>query len=155
MTNYVHFCQEYFEDVRVPRENLVGQENQGWYIGAAGLNLDRVGAWRYLISVQRNEDIINWVKENQFNGYSPADDPAIRDRLAEMWIEAQVCRLMTMRSMSIVERGGNFAYEGAAEKVWAPEHGMHITDTVVQILGPYAQLMNGSPGAIEQGVLRS
>ena len=111
-----------------------------------------MGAWRYLISVQRNEDIINWVKENQFNGYSPAEDPAIRDRLAEMWIEAQVCRLMTMRSMSIVERGGNFAYEGAAEKVWAPEHGMHITDTVVQILGPYAQLMNGSPGAIEQGV---
>jgi len=144
--------ETYFEDVRVPSSALLGKVNEGWYVGAAGLNLDRVGAWRYLISVQRNEDIINWVKENQFNGYSPAEDPAIRDRLAEMWIEAQVCRLMTMRSMSIVERGGNFAYEGAAEKVWAPEHGMHITDTVVQILGPYAQLMNGSPGAIEQGV---
>ena len=39
----------------------------------------RVGAARYLISVQRDEDIINWVKENRFDGYSPADDPAIRD----------------------------------------------------------------------------
>jgi alkylation response protein AidB-like acyl-CoA dehydrogenase len=144
--------ETYFEDVRVPASCLLGEENKGWYIGAMGLNLDRVGAWRYLISVQRNEDIINWIKENQFNGYSPSDDPAIRDRLAEMWIEAQVSRLMTMRSMSIVERGGDFSYEGSAEKVWAPEHGMRITDTVVQILGPYAQLLNGSPDAIEQGV---
>jgi 3-oxocholest-4-en-26-oyl-CoA dehydrogenase alpha subunit len=144
--------ETYFEDVRVPKSCLLGKENEGWYVGAMGLNLDRVGAWRYLISVQRNEDIINWVKENSFNGYSPAQDPAIRDRLAEMWIEAQVCRLMTMRSMSIVERGGDFTYEGSAEKVWAPEHGMRITDTVVQILGPYAQLMNGSPDAIEQGI---
>jgi 3-oxocholest-4-en-26-oyl-CoA dehydrogenase alpha subunit len=144
--------ETYFEDVRVPRSCLLGKENEGWYIGAAGLNLDRVGAWRYLISVQRNEDIINWTKDNHFNGYSPAEDPAIRDRLAELWIEAQVCRLMTMRSMSIVERGGDFAYEGSAEKVWAPEHGMRITDTVAQILGPYAQLMNGSAEAIEQGI---
>src|SRR5574341_696391 len=56
-----------------------------------GLNLDRVGAARYLISVRRDEDIVNWVKTNQFDGYSPADDPAIRDKIAELWIEAQVC----------------------------------------------------------------
>ncbi len=144
--------ETYFEDVRVPKSCLLGQENQGWYIGAAGLNLDRVGASRYLMSVGRNEDIINWVKENNFNGYAPSKDPAIRDRLAEMWIEAQVCRLMTMRSMSIVEHGGDFSYEGSAEKVWAPEHGMRITDTVVQVLGPYAQLLNGSPDAVESGI---
>jgi alkylation response protein AidB-like acyl-CoA dehydrogenase len=142
----------YFEDVRVPKTCLLGKENEGWYVAAVGLNLDRVGAWRYLISVQRNEDLINWVKENRLDGYSPADDPAIRDRLAEMWIEAQVCRLMTMRSMSIVERGEDFTYEGSAEKVWAPEHGMRITDLAVQVLGPYAQLLNGSPDAIMSGV---
>ena len=73
--------------------------------------------------MRRDEDIVNWVKENDFGGHSPAEDPAVRDKLAELWTEAQVCRLMTMRSMSLVERGGNFTYEGAAEKVWAPEHG--------------------------------
>jgi alkylation response protein AidB-like acyl-CoA dehydrogenase len=142
----------FFEDVRVSRSCLLGEENQGWYVGAMGLNLDRVGASRYLISVRRDEDIINWVKENDFDGRSPAQDPAVRDRLAELWIEAQVCRLMTMRSMSIVERGGNFAYEGSAEKVWAPEHGVRTTETITQILGPYAQLLNGSEGAIEKGI---
>ena len=142
----------FFEDVRVPATALLGQENMGWYVAAMGLNLDRVGASRYLISVRRDEDIVNYLKEHTFNGYSPKDDPAVRDRLAEMWIEAQVCRLMTMRSMSIVEHGGNFTYEGSAEKVWAPEHGVRTTETVAQVLGPYAQLMNGSPEAIMRGV---
>ena len=115
-----------------------------------GLNLDRVGASRYLISVRRDEDIVNWVKENDFGGHSPAEDPAVRDKLAELWTEAQVCRLMTLRSMSLVERGGNFTYEGSAEKVWAPEHGVHTTETITQILGPYApvaeQLRGGHRG---------
>ena len=144
--------ETFFEDVRVPQSAMLGEENTGWYVGAMGLNLDRVGASRYLISVRRDEDIINWIKENDMDGYSIADDPSIRDRLAELWIEAQVCRLMTMRSMSIVENGGNFTYEGSAEKVWAPEHGVRTTETISQILGPYAQLMNGSEGAIEDGL---
>ena len=142
----------FFEDVRISVSTMLGEENQGWYVGAMGLNLDRVGASRYLISVRRDEDIINWVKENKVDGHSLADDPAIRDKLAELWIEAQVCRLMTLRSMSIVERDGNFTYEGAAEKVWAPEHGVRTTEPISQILGPYAQLLNGSEEAIEDGL---
>jgi alkylation response protein AidB-like acyl-CoA dehydrogenase len=145
--------ETFFDDVRVHKSALLGAENQGWGVGSMGLNLDRVGASRYLISVRRDEDIVNWVKSNRFNGgYSPADNPAIRDRIAELWIEAQVCRLMTMRSMSIVEHGGHFTYEGSAEKVWAPEHGVRTTEAISQMLGPYGQLLNGSPHAIESGV---
>jgi len=144
--------ETFFDDVRVPKTALLGAENQGWGVGSMGLNLDRVGASRYLISVRRDEDIVNWVKENRFNGYSPGDDPAIRDKIAELWIEAQVCRLMTMRSMSIVEHGGNFTYEGSAEKVWAPEHGVRTTEAISQMLGPYGQLLNGSPRALEKGI---
>jgi alkylation response protein AidB-like acyl-CoA dehydrogenase len=144
--------ETFFEDVRVPKTALLGEEDRGWYVGAMALNLDRVGASRYLISVRRDEDIINWVKTNKFNGYTPADDPALRDKLAELWIEAQVCRLMTMRSMSIVEHGGNFTYEGSAEKVWAPEHGVRTCEAITQMLGPYGQLLNGSPRAIESGL---
>jgi len=79
-------------------------------------------------------------------------DPRVREKIAEIWTEGQVCRLMTMRSLTIVERGGQFAYEGAAEKVWAPEHGVRATEAISQILGPYAQLLNGSPHALENGV---
>ena len=144
--------ETFFENVRVPASCMLGEENGGWYVGAMGLNLDRVGARRYLISVRRDEDIVNWVKENDFNGYSPAENPAVRDKIAEMWTEAQVCRLMTMRSMSLVNRGGNFTYEGSAEKVWAPEHGVKTTEAISQMLGPYAQLLSNSEDNIEDGL---
>ncbi len=144
--------ETFFDDVRVPKTMLLGKENEGWRIGSMGLNLDRVGAGRYLVSVLRDEDIVNFVKKNRFGDCSPGDDPAVRDKIAELWIEAQVCRLMTMRSMSIVERGGKFLYEGSAEKVWAPEHGVRTTEAISQMLGQYGQLLNGSPHAIEHGI---
>ena len=144
--------ETFFDDVRVHKSCLLGEENQGWRVGSMGLNLDRVGASRYLISVRRDEDIVNWVKNNRIDGFAPAADPAIRDKIAELWIEAQVCRLMTMRSMSIVERGGKFTYEGSAEKVWAPEHGVRTTEAITQMLGPYGSLLRTSLHAIEDGV---
>ncbi|OGB95780.1 MAG: hypothetical protein A2Z31_02360 [candidate division NC10 bacterium RBG_16_65_8] len=144
--------ETFYDDVRVPKTALLGKENEGWGVGSMGLNLDRVGASRYLISVRRDEDIVNWAKANRFNGYSPADNPAIRDKIAELWIEAQVCRLMTMRSMSIVEHGGSFTYEGSAEKVWSPDHGVKTSEAITQMLGPYGQLLNGSPRAVKKGI---
>jgi 3-oxocholest-4-en-26-oyl-CoA dehydrogenase alpha subunit len=144
--------ETYFDDVRIHKSCLLGEENKGWRVGSMGLNLDRVGASRYLISVRRDEDIVNFVKKNSYDGFSPGQNPAIRDKIAEMWIEAQVCRLMTMRSMSIVERGGKFTYEGSAEKVWAPEHGVRVTEAITQMLGPYCTLLRTSPHAIENGV---
>lgn len=163
----------FFEDVRVPASCRLGAENDGWFIGQRGLNLDRVGARRYLISVWRDEDIVNWIKGEpvalasaRFGGGDGTDgaagsaderaalreDPVVRDKLAELWIEAQVCRLMTMRSMSIEEHGGKFSYEAAAEKVWAPEHGVRTTEAIAQILGPAGQLLNTSPDAVEDGL---
>jgi alkylation response protein AidB-like acyl-CoA dehydrogenase len=144
--------ETFFDDVHIPADSLLGEENEGWRVGSMGLNLDRVGAARYLISVRRDEDIVNFVKSNSFDGYSPANDPAMRDKIAELWIEAQVCRLMTMRSMSIVNHGGGFTYEGSAEKTWAPEHGVHTSESIAQMLGPYGQLLNGSPHAVESGI---
>ncbi|MBI4311242.1 MAG: acyl-CoA dehydrogenase family protein [Chloroflexi bacterium] len=144
--------ETFYEDVRVPKSSLLGEKNMGWYVGAMGLNLDRVGAGRYLMSIRRDEDITNWAKSNTLGDYDMKENQAIRDRIADLWTEAQVCRLMTLRSMSIIEHGGNFTYEGSAEKVWAPEHGVKCTESMVQFFGPYAQLLNGSPDNIESGL---
>ena len=154
-TTYGHMRtnETFYDNVRVHKSTLLGEENKGWRVGSMGLNLDRVGAARYLISVKRDEDIVNLVKDSlDLGDFVPGKDPAIRDKIAELWTEAQVCRLMTMRSMSIVERGGKFTYEGSAEKVWAPEHGVRTTEAITQMLGPYAQLLNGSPRAIRSGL---
>src|ERR1700760_3891427 len=106
----------FFDDVRVPAACLLGEEGDGWAVSQRGLNLDRVGAWRYLISVKRDEDIVNWLKSGDERAAPLRDDEAVRDKVAELWIEGQVCRLMTMRSMTIEQRGSGLSYEGAAEK---------------------------------------
>jgi alkylation response protein AidB-like acyl-CoA dehydrogenase len=142
----------YLDNVRVPVSALLGKENEGWSIGQSGLNLDRVGAGRYLTSVHLTEDVVSLVRNDDEIGARLREDPVARDALAELWIEGQVCRLFTMRSMSIAERDGKFTYEGSAEKVWAPEHGVRATERVSQLLGPHAQLLNGSPDAIEDGM---
>jgi alkylation response protein AidB-like acyl-CoA dehydrogenase len=142
----------FFDDVRVPANCRLGAEHDGWAVAQRGLNLDRVGARRYLMSVLRDEDIVNWLRTDQSVAPRLREDPRIRDKVAELWIEAQVCRLNTMRSMTIEQRGGHFVYEGAAEKVWGPEHGVRATEAISQILGPYAQLLNGSPEAVKRGI---
>ena len=144
--------ETFYENVRIPKSSLLGELNMGWYVGAMGLNLDRVGASRYLISVRRDEDIVNLAKNDSAEYLNIKNNPTVRDKVAEMWIEAQVCRLMTWRSMSIVESGGNFTYEGSAEKVWAPEHGLRATEAYAQMLGPYGQLLNTSSNNVESGL---
>jgi len=144
--------ETFFEDVRVPASAMLGEPNQGWFIGQRGLNLDRVGAGRYLGSVVRDEDMVALAKDTKINGQDMSRDGVYRDKITDMWIDGQVCRLMTMRSMSIEEHGGNFTYEGSAEKVWAPEHVYRTTETIAQILGPWAQLLNGSLDNVESGV---
>jgi len=142
----------FFDNVEVPVDALLGEENDGWRVAQRGLNLDRVGARRYLISTMRDEDIVNYLKSGDELVEQKRNDPRVRDKVAELWAEAQVCRLMTMRSLSIEENGGNFVYEGSAEKVFAPEHGVRATEAISQILGPQAQLLNGSPEAPNEGV---
>jgi alkylation response protein AidB-like acyl-CoA dehydrogenase len=142
----------FFDDVQVPVSCLLGEENDGWGVAQRGLNLDRIGAMRYLLSTARDEDFVNWLKSGGELAESLRNDATVRDKLAEIWTEGQVARLMTMRSLSIAARDGVFSYEGAAEKVWGPEHGVRATEAISQLIGPFGQLLNGSPLAIENGI---
>jgi hypothetical protein len=57
-----------------------------------------------------------------------------------------------MRSMSIAERNEKFTYEGSAEKVWAPEHGVHASERIAQLLGAHSQLLSTSLDAVDSGL---
>ena len=133
----------FFEDVQVPKDTLLGELNKGWYIGAAALNLGRAGARRYCIYVSPFEDLLRYLREDP-HGQNLAEDPVVRDRVAELHCEAQVARLFTMRSLSMVRRGINPPYEISAEKVWGPEFQVKATETASQIMGAYHQLWDGA-----------
>jgi 3-oxocholest-4-en-26-oyl-CoA dehydrogenase alpha subunit len=144
--------QVFFDDVVVPASCLLGEEGDGWNVAQRGLNLDRVGAWRYLISVHLDEDVVHYLKEGGETTRHLREDPAVRDAIADLWTEGQMCRLMTLRSISIDQSGKPFVYEGSGEKVTGPEHGVRATEVISQVLGPHAQLLSSSRHKIGNGV---
>jgi alkylation response protein AidB-like acyl-CoA dehydrogenase len=134
----------FLENVRVPRSAMLGDKNNGWYVGASALNLGRAGARRYYTYITAFENVVRFLQAQKANGLNLADDPAIQDKLAELYCEAQVCRLFTLRSLSMVRRGINPPYEISSEKVWGPDFHVKSTEIITQVLGPYAQLWEGS-----------
>jgi len=140
----------FFDGVRVPKTALLGPKNGGWFVGAAALNLGRAGAWRYYSYVSLFEDLLEYVRDDSL-GRELASDPAAQDRLAELYCEAQVCRLFTLRSLSMVRRGIQPRYEISSEKVWGPEFLVRSTEVASQILGAYHQLWEGSELAPRHG----
>ncbi|PON17722.1 hypothetical protein C2W62_11715 [Candidatus Entotheonella serta] len=142
----------YLEDVRIPKDAMLGEKDNGWYIGASALNLGRAGAWRYYTYITAYEHVLQFVKTHKFNGRSLAEDPVIQDKLAELYAEAQVCRLFTLRSLSMVRRGIRPPYEISSEKVCGPDFHVKSTEIITQILGPYAQLWAGSEHTPDDGL---
>ncbi len=132
----------FFEDVRVPKDALLGQKNGGWYIGASALNLGRAGARRYCVYVSPFEDLLRYLREDEI-GRELAADPVVQDKMAQLYCEARVAKLFTMRSLSMVRRGENPPYEISSEKVWGPEFQVRTTEAASQILGDYHQLWEG------------
>ena len=141
----------YLEDVRVPRTAMLGEKNRGWYVASAALNLGRGGAGRYYEYVEELERAIEFLKATDFDGHSMMDDPDIRERVAELYTEAQVCRLFLWRNISFEARNINPAYEISSQKVWGPEFWIKSSQAITQIMGPYAQLTEESDLAPDDG----
>ena len=71
-----------------------------------------------------------------------AKDPVVQDKVAQLYCEARVAKLFTMRSLSMVRRGENPPYQISSEKVWGPEFQVRATEAASQIMGDYHQLWN-------------
>ena len=132
----------FFEDVRVPEDTLLGEKNGGWYIGASALNLGRAGARRYCSCVSPFEDLLRYLREDEI-GHEMAKDPVVQDKVAQLYCEARVAKLFTMRSLSMIRRGENPPYQISSEKVWGPEFQVRATEAASQIMGDYHQLWDG------------
>ena len=79
-----HFNMITFEDVRVPRENLVGELNRGWYVGATLLDFER-SAVEYSADVRRTVDeLVQLCREARPSGRSTAQDALVRRKLADL-----------------------------------------------------------------------
>jgi len=149
MANVHSFNQVFFEDVRVPKSALLGQENQGWYIGAMTLDFERSSLVAAAVSMAKRglDDLVQYCKETKVNGGSLLDKPLVRHKLAEMVIEIEVGKYMVYRVVSQQARKEPGSIEAAVCKLYNTEMDVRLANTGIEILGLYGQLQKDSKWA--------
>jgi alkylation response protein AidB-like acyl-CoA dehydrogenase len=149
MANVHSFNQVFFEDVRVPKSALLGQENQGWYIGAMTLDFERSSLVAAAVSMAKRglDDLVQYCKETKVNGGSLLNKPLVRHKLAEMAIEIEVGKYMVYRVVSQQARKEPGSIEAAVCKLYNTEMDVRLANTGIDVLGLYGQLHKDSKWA--------
>jgi alkylation response protein AidB-like acyl-CoA dehydrogenase len=148
ITGEEDFNEVFFEDVRVPRANVVGALNGGWEIAITTLMHERqtLTFSRQLQSRVALNGLLAFARRAP-----AARAPLLRQKLAAAYIESEAMKYTSLRNLTRVLRGGVPGPEGSIEKLLWSEMYQRMLDTAVEITGPYAQLATGSPHAVEGG----
>jgi len=146
MANMHSFNQVFFEDVRVPKSALLGEENQGWYITAMTLDYERSSLVAAGVSMAKRylDDLVHYCKETKVNGGNLLDNPMVRHKLAEIAIEIEVGKYMVYRVVSLQARMEPGSIEAAVCKLYNTEMNVRLTNTGIEVLGLYGQLQKDS-----------
>lgn len=147
------FNEVYLEDVRVPRENIVGKEGQGWDMAVALLMHERATLTfqRQLQSRVALRDLVRFSREWDELGEAPMRDPIQRQRIAQAWIDSEAMRLTALRHLTRQLRGGHPGPEGSMEKLFWSEMYQRMLMNAVGLLGPYGNLAPGDEHAPADG----
>ena len=147
MTGGAEFNEVFFENVRVPRQQLVGQLNDGWRIAMTTLTHER-GSASFGTQVQLKralDNIIDAARKVQRHGQPLSADPVIRQKLAQAYIQVDVMRLNNYRSMTSQLRGQPPGPEASLDKLYWSETNKWMQEIGQEILGPFSQLDPESP----------
>ncbi|MGD9763603.1 MAG: acyl-CoA dehydrogenase family protein [Candidatus Binatia bacterium] len=152
ITGEEEFNEIFFEEVRVPRENVVGELNRGWDIAITTLMHERqtLTFSRQLQSRVALEELLNlarrWPEDEPL-----ARQPLARQRLATAVIESTAMKYTALRNLTRVLRGGVPGPEGSIEKLFWSEMYQRMLENALAMTGPFGQLMTGSPHALDEG----
>ncbi len=148
------FNEVFFEDVRIPKTNLVGEENRGWYSLAVALDFERSGVG-YSASARRIlETLVEYAKETEKNGKPLSEDPIIRGKLAERFVETDVSRWLSYQVAWMQSRGVVPNAEASMSKMYGTELTQRVAATGMDILGMAGQLSQGSKWAPLEGYIQ-
>ena len=134
-----HTAQLFFEDCRVPKENLLGEKGMG-FIGAMNI-LDRgrtaIGAMSVGIARAALEDAIEYAKQRQQFGRPISKFQAIQWMITDMATEIDAARLLVYRAAYMEDQNIRFTKEASMAKLFASEMAMRATRKAIQIFGGY------------------
>jgi alkylation response protein AidB-like acyl-CoA dehydrogenase len=151
MANQYGFNEIYFDNVRVPKSGLLGEENRGWYVAMATLDFERSNVSGAAQAKRTFEDLVAYARETGGDGRPAAKAPAVRHKLAETNIEIEVGRYISYRVASIQARGQIPNYEASIAKIYHSELSQRLARVGMSVLGLYGQLEEGSKWAHLKG----
>jgi len=143
------FCEVVFDGARVPVADRLGEENQGWNVAMGTLASERVGTSG--LSVSMRIELDNLIATARAENPAALDDPQIRERIARVWTQLELTRLLNARALSKVLKGEKNWPEVPLAKLQWSYLSQPIAELGVDVLGPTAVLAKGGPDAIDKG----
>jgi alkylation response protein AidB-like acyl-CoA dehydrogenase len=149
------FNEVFFDNVSVPKTNIIGEENRGWYAAMSTLDFERSAIGSAIGLRQTVEDIIRYAREHAEDGSSMLRlNPMLRYELVDRLLETEVGRMLSYRVVSLQSKGLIPNYEAAVVKLYNMELDQRIARTGMNVLGPYGQLDRGSKWTPLKGRLK-
>jgi alkylation response protein AidB-like acyl-CoA dehydrogenase len=144
----------FFDDVRVPASMLVGGENNGWKMITTQLNHERVALSPPGRIERRAEEVQRWAQETRLpDGSRVIDQTWVQLTFARVHALVQALRLMSLQVASELEHEALNPADASSVKVYGSETSVEVYDLLLQVLGGYGTLQEGSPGAVAHGEL--
>jgi len=147
------FNEVFFEEVRVPRKNVVGELNKGWDIAITCLMHERqtLTFSRQLQSKVALVEMLETARRHRRHGAVASADPVVRQALARAYVDSEAMRFLAYRNLTKVLRGGVPGPEGSIEKLFWSEMYQRQLDVAAEMIGPHGQLLRGSKHALDGG----
>jgi alkylation response protein AidB-like acyl-CoA dehydrogenase len=148
ITGEAEFNEMFLDNVRVPRENLVGTLNEGWGVALTTLAYERDALTfiRHISLRNALHRLLALVRER-----GRAADPVVRQKVAALWIGEQALQLNAYRSLTKLLKGGQPGPEGSTSKLFWSQLDQDLAQVGTEIIGPYSQIAPGSSWAPDEG----
>jgi alkylation response protein AidB-like acyl-CoA dehydrogenase len=141
MGNLHHFNEVFFEDVRVPARNVIGEVNRGWYIGTTTLDFERSSIGNAVGQRQALEYYIGYLKSNRDSG-KVVNTHFVQSELADRWIEAATAKMLSYRVITIQAENRVPNHEASIAKLFNTELTQRIARTAMKMIGNYGVLID-------------
>jgi len=153
MTGESEFSEIFFHDVKVPIENALGPIGDGWNVAIGTLMHERatLGAAVQVAYRRQLDRLLALSHTVERDGRPAAEDPVMRQKLAQCHAELEIMRLNQMRSISRINQSGTPGAEGSIQKIFWSEFNQRFQQVAMEMLGPYGQLAKGASGVIDDG----
>ena len=152
MTGDAGFNEVFFEDVRVPRDNLVGDLHQGWMVANATLFHERNMLGSTTRTQMMMHNLLRLARSHRRYGKPAAEDPVIRQKLAELLGRVEAMKYHSLRQLTDIIKGRRAGLGAMVNKLVGTELNHDICALALEIMNSYAPLKRGADRVIDNGV---